>query len=278
MRMAWSFIWNWIKRHGSRGFPVAPENEKWYYTNRCKLREEVPMRKKKVTLGLMISLVIVMLCGCGEQLYELTEDETNSIAAYTAHVISKHNISQLKGVVTLTDSQSETQDESLEDASTETESTQEEAVSGGEDTPESPATPLVSLQEALTIDGVNVSFQSYEVQDHYMEGKYYAINAPTGSQLLILHFTLSNRGNTDVACDVLARSMSFQVTVNDTYQKKSDVTILLDDLSTYQGTIKAGTSQNAVLLFTMPSEELTSVEQLLLTVTEGDHTQTAQLK
>ncbi|MCI5620023.1 MAG: hypothetical protein MR355_00425 [Lachnospiraceae bacterium] len=236
------------------------------------------MRKKKMALGLVVSLVLVMLCGCGEQLYELTEDETNSIAAYTAHVISKHNTSQLKGVVTMTDSQPEPQDESLEDASTETEPAQEEVVSGGEDTPESQDTPLVSLQEALAIEGVNVSFQSYEVKDYYIEGKYYAINAPAGSKLLILHFALSNSGDTDVACDVLSRSISFQVTVNDTYQKKSDVTILLDDLSTYQGTIAAGTSQNAVLLFTMSTEELNSVEQLLLKVTEGERTQMAQLK
>lgn len=236
------------------------------------------MRKKKMALGLVISLVIVMLCGCGEKLYELTEDETNSIAAYSAHVIAKHNTVQTKGVVKLTDSESEPQDEALDVEATETESVQDETLVGGEDTQESPDTPLVSPQEALAIEGLNVSFQNYEVRDDYIEGNYYAIDAPSGSQILILHFNLTNTGDTDVACDVLSRSMQFQATVNDTFQKKSDVTILLNDLSTYQGTISAGASEEAVLLFTMPSEELVSVENLLLKVTEGDMTRTTELK
>ncbi|MGN0343059.1 MAG: hypothetical protein ACI4DO_09720 [Roseburia sp.] len=236
------------------------------------------MRNRKVVLGMLILLIAAMLCGCGEQLYELTEEETNSIAAYVAHVVSKHNTRQNQGIVSWEEPQEETENESVDQESTELDASQD----GNAGTEEIPADEqedtLVSLQEVLAVEGLDASFDRYEVREDYIEGDYYAIDAPAGSRLLVLYFSLTNSGETDVACDILSRSAKFQVTVNDTYQCTSDVTILLDDLSTYQGTVPAGTTQNTVLLFTMPSEELDAVDHLIFTVTENGSSRSTQLK
>lgn len=236
------------------------------------------MKNRKWMLTAMSVVTAFTLCACGEQMYELSEEEANTIADYAAHVISKHNTNQEKGVVKLADETETVQEETTETEPQETETEENTGEGGGENTSDSQEETMVSLQEAVNPQGLTITYKDYEVRDDYIEGDYYAIDAPEGSKILVLRFDLTNAGSEAVSCDMLARNMSFQIEVNGDTKKSSDVTILLDDLASYQGTIGAETTQSTVLLFTLPSEKLESVDRLILTVTEEGADSRVQLK
>ena len=66
------------------------------------------------------------------------------------------------------------------------------------------------------------------------------VEPDAGNKYLVLHFHLENAGTEAVACDMLSRKVSFRVTLNDSVEAVAQVTILLNDFGTYQGTIEAG--------------------------------------
>ena len=53
--------------------------------------------KKKISLPVMAVSAILLLGGCGTQMYDLSEDEENLVVQYSAHILAKYNIEQKDG-------------------------------------------------------------------------------------------------------------------------------------------------------------------------------------
>lgn len=66
----------------------------------------------------------------------------------------------------------------------------------------------------------------------------------------------------------LSRKVSFRVTLNDSVEAVAQVTILLNDFGTYQGTIEAGSGTDTVLLFEMPESTPEDLSKISLEVVE----------
>ena len=64
--------------------------------------------KKKISLPVMAVSAILLLGGCGTQMYDLSEDEENLVVQYSAHILAKYNIEQKDGMTAA--SSEETQD------------------------------------------------------------------------------------------------------------------------------------------------------------------------
>ena len=73
---------------------------------------------------------------------------------------------------------------------------------------------------------------------------------------------LSNQEKQDIHIDMLQTAPTFQVIVNETEKAMAQTTILSNDLSTFQGDIKAGETKETVLLFEIPKEiqEITGLQ------------------
>lgn len=227
---------------------------------------------KKGISVLLIAFLSLSLTGCSivPSLYSMTDEEEDQIVAYASKVVSKYNNLQGDGITRVysTDyEQEETESESVEDTEEtideETDSTSESSVT--EDKKE-----YVTMDVALAQPGISFSYQGINISSSYVEGDYLSLTPDKGYDYLIMQFQLTNTNAEDTMVDILSKHPSFTVTVDGATVAKNEQTILLMDLATFQSTIAAGSTHNAVLLFQVPSGSASAESQVELQVKVGD--------
>lgn len=219
-----------------------------------------------------VVFVSALLGGCGEAPYELTRSEQNIIIDYSAHVVAKHNTSQKNGLTSVDMDEITPEETETPSADSETEiadNTGGETSSAGTEKPEAETAVTATLNDIFGSDRLSVEYTGASIAENYMESTYYSIEAEAGRKLLIVGINLINTGTEDVEVDNLSLSPSFRITVNGDTSAAALATVLLDDFSTYQGTVAAGATQGTVLLFQVP-DTVTEVQNLELTVTMGE--------
>ena len=235
------------------------------------------MRDRKIKTTACVLLAALLLGGCGEQPIELTEQEEQTIVDYAAHVVSKYNIKQQDGIVRLSKSEETTETADTEE---QPDSTEQMPSEGGDatGTPENAASDnSVSLNDAVAIPGIDTQYTGAEFATVYQQNSSYMVEPDAGNKYLVLHFHLENAGTEAVACDMLSRKVSFRVTLNDSVEAVAQVTILLNDFGTYQGTIEAGSGTDTVLLFEVPESTPEDLSKISLEVVENTVHKTCNL-
>lgn len=228
---------------------------------------------KKVLVGLLSTL---LLTGCGEAPYELTESEEAIIVNYSAHVVSKFNTRQADGIkyVEIAEEPVEEPIEETEEIIEIAEETEEVVLEDGtivseDGIEEDEAVQTATWNELFGLDGVELSYAGYELKKDYIQDAAYAVNAGNGKIYLVLNIDITNNSEADVILDNLSKDISFKIScVTDAGEEKqvsSYTTILTNDFSTYEKTLAPEETDQAVLLFEI-SENVTSVEQMKLTV------------
>lgn len=230
---------------------------------------------KKYKRYLFIGIVAMMICltGCGNELYELTAEEEDLIIHSAAYFVAKHNIQQKDGVngVPLPEDFEE---------ETENSATGSEDSSGGDGSGEETDN---SSEKAATLaelighgDDLKVSYEGSYVDDSYMEGSAYVVDAEEGKVFYVMKFKLTNTTDADVKVDNATKSLSVKL-VSDAVTVRSEVTFLTSDFSTYQGTIKAGKSVETILLFAVSESVADQISSPILEITVGDETKNIKL-
>lgn len=244
-------------------------------------------RKKKSLLSVVLLTGALVLTGCGEEPYELQDNEREIIVNYAAHIVAKYNVKQPEGYryvyrspedeteeeqpqeTPLEGSQpEESQPEGSDDRETQADGqTQETASADGTDAPDEEETPPVTLSEALGLTNIQAVYTGAELTD-----RYDTIVPDSGKKLMILHVTLQNQGKKAKKCDILSLLPNFRAKVNGTQEVTSELTILPENLSTWEEKIPAGGSADTIILFQVKEDAVTAVEQLELEVTAGGKT------
>lgn len=247
---------------------------------------------KKVLVVCSMVILSLFAVGCDKTI-ELTEEENRLIAEYAAELLLKYDRNiDLKyydddePFVITTEATTEESDEEL--------STQTDGVASDSDvetmdgaSTEETAEDVVSskdfnMAEFVGIDGVTIKYAQYMILDSYpsydQEGVYMEIDAPEGYKLLILKFNIENVTNDKKHLDLYEMNLSYNIIVNDTRTAKQMLTILLDDLYTYQGDIEGNMLEETVLLFQVSDSVAESIEDLKLKITYGDNQQTISLQ
>lgn len=253
------------------------------------------MKKNRLAAGALALAVSITACGCGDQIYELTEEEEAVIVHYAAHAVSKFNKRQTEGIqnVAVLKMQMEQKEKEAkeqkerekrqEEQEKEQNKQPEDAQSSQEQTPDNPAAQpeetvdYVSLSQALKLGGVNAVYRKYEVTPSYQASASYMVRANSGNELLVLYVDLKNSGSKTAKCDILSKMPSFRLKVNGELSVSADTTILLNDLGTYQGNIKAGNKARTVLVFQMKKGMVKTVNSMDLEVTVGETSSLVQL-
>lgn len=231
------------------------------------------MGKSRMKAVAAICTATLLLGGCGEAPYELTQSEESLIVNYAAHVVAKFNVKQKDGITYVDPSklqpEEETETETVEDAPQEasTEETSDGTQNAGEDgqAQETAEQTGKTLQELFGTDGLSVSYTGYDVKTSYVEEDYYSLNAPAGSTYVILNVNVTNSTDQDITLDNLSKKPSFKANINGT-EVPAEMTILLTDFSTYQGTIAAGQSVNTVLIFKVSEDTGANITDINLEV------------
>ncbi len=234
------------------------------------------MKKKRLAAGALALTVSITACGCGERVYEMTKEEEAVIVNYAAHAVSKFNKKQSEGIEDVTvlkammeqeAKEKKRQEEKKEQEKAEADNKRKETPSKGGQTQTEPQKNYVSLSQALQLSKIKAVYRKYEIASAYQASESYLIRAGSGNDLLILYVNLRNDGNKAARCNILSKMPSFKLTINGELSVSADTTILLNDLGTYQGSIKAGDKEGTVLIFQVQKGEVKSADSMELEVT-----------
>lgn len=251
------------------------------------------MKKNRLAAGALALAVSITACGCGDQIYEMTDEEETAIVQYSAHVVSKFNRKQSEGIenVAVLKALMKIREEEAKKRRQQEEEKRQQEEEKPEQKPDASGsqqqgTPsagqqqkaYVSLTKALQLDGVSASYRKYELVSAYQASQSYMVRANSGNELLVLHVNLKNSGNKTAECDILSKMPSFRLTINGETSVSADTTILLNDLGTYQGKIRAGKTKKAVLIFQVKKGAVKSVDSMELEVTSGGTSALVQLE
>lgn len=240
------------------------------------------MGRKKGLVSILLCGVMLSTAGCGTKPYDLSSEEQEKVAAYAAHVVTRYNDRQDEGLIKIQqeDLSKEDTTESKEQQ-TDTKDKQETSADPAKNTTadaEKPKTEIVSLRQALKLeDGLDASFENYDVTDSYVESDYFAMNATAGKTFLAVHINLKATGG-DIECDMLKKNLKYRVVINGDKTVAAQTSILLNDLGTYQGTIAGGSTQECVLLFETEKQNVENITSLQLKVSDGSTSTVSELQ
>ena len=228
---------------------------------------------------LLTILSILSLTGCAD-FSDLTEEQSNLIAQYSAGVLLRYSDSyerrlitkeQLKkqGAEEVAPEQPETQTTPVASA-VPTDTTADAAAS------QKPAeTPGVTVNDFFQFDGVTVTYDSYRFASKYGSTQ---IRADEGETLLIVTFMLKNTTGKTKELNLMKRTdISYQADV-DGEQYQPGISMLenggLNQLST---TLKAGEKEKAVLIYRM-NQDKKGAASVVLTLSDKDRTAKVTLR
>jgi hypothetical protein len=159
------------------------------------------MKHRIVTCILVLS-VSLLFTGCGATMIDLTEEQENEIALYSAKVVSKFNINQDKGIVAIpqekeadtpadttsvvdkTDSEPKKDDSSAQtntpDRVNETDKKEQEIVSSK------------TLTEVMGIQNVSFLYRDAKVSSSYGSDDVYDLTPNKGNELLVVRIKAVN--------------------------------------------------------------------------------------
>lgn len=239
------------------------------------------MGRKKGLVSILLCGVMLSTAGCGTKPYDLSSEEQEKVAAYAAHVVTRYNDRQDEGLIRIR--QEDLSEDTADSKTTQTDTKDKQETSGDpakntKAETEKPKAETVSLRQALKLeDGLDASFENYDVTDSYVESDYFAMNATAGKTFLVVHVNLKATGG-DIECDMLKKNLKYRVVINGDKTVAAQTSILLNDLGTYQGTIAGGSAQECVLLFETEKQNVENITSLQLKVSDGSTSTVSELQ
>ena len=224
---------------------------------------------------LLIALLVFTLCGCGETLVELTDEEAESIVAYSAHVISKYNKRQPDGISRVfIPEEEETEEETEESAEQEPEEASEDLEKPEGDfyqNPEEPeeeqqTMPVVSLSDFVGRPDLSMQWTSTLVTQNYVSNDAMSVSSGAEEAYVVLKVEIANPGTEDAELNMLELSPDFKLWVNGDKRIPFSLTILPSDFPTYVGTIPAGETVETEIFFKRSLSEITDADLYALEV------------
>ncbi|MCR5467839.1 MAG: DUF4352 domain-containing protein [Lachnospiraceae bacterium] len=263
------------------------------------------MNLKKEIAVLLLLAVVVFGTGCGDAMYELTEEEQSAIVSYSAHAIAKFNTYQSDGIVYVnpaelieeTETESEIAEaiETEELTETDVESGDENGTESGDDLTEDASQgvegdsssdvfgtnqtyngegygSIENLSAALDLGQITAEYMGYEISHDYSEGGLISMTADSGREYFVINIRLNNNSSNAYSIDLLSNKPRFKLLVDGESAGSAITTLLMNDLVTYQGNLSTGESVDTVLLFSVPEGSYESFETLGLSVTMNGNT------
>ncbi len=254
------------------------------------------MKKRNYLIAALICSLSLSLAGCGSQELNLTESEQKLITEYAASILMQYNAGSNMRILTgrelelaeaeeqvRLEQEARRQQAALEyqNAGGEAGTTTTTTVGGAEGMVTSTAAgdnvaAISDLGNFFATEGLSagfsITYQNYEVTDSYSDPQegdlMMAMDATPGKKLLVVHFSVTNNNGEAALLDVLSLGGKFRLKI-DGETILSQYTLLLNDLSMYKGTIEAGATMDAVLVFEI-SEAQSAPGELELSVALGE--------
>lgn len=254
------------------------------------------MKMKKKTATALLAGMALAMAGCGNAIPDMTDDQLQEVGEYTAMLLLSHDVNYRSRLVDVETLVTEEAGPSKQETPQETSAPQETPVPenvGMDPTVDTPVVDLtggqgneeqsvVSLEEALGLSGqLALSYTGYEIADSYPQDassdEYFTVDAEAGNQLLVLHFTLQNRGEGTEMVDTRGQKLMVRVSVNG-ITSVSLTTLLENDLMLYREGLNPGETREVVLLAEFEAQSLRDVVSVEINVKNDDKNATIQLE
>lgn len=214
------------------------------------------MRKK---IALTISLLLLTLTGC--ESIDLTPQQEDLAAEYAANMILQHSYTYDKALI----SESSLGIVSETNGSDSSKTSKTNQVSSQEETP---------LNEAFGFESFSEIYKGYLVESSYpdagAEDTLFVMSATEGTKLLVLTFDITNGSGQAIALDIPSKNYTYSVRLNEKDIYNAKLTVLMNALNTYSGTVEAGQTKELVLVFQVDDDYTAGINTVDLTVTRGD--------
>lgn len=222
-------------------------------------------------------LAAALLSGCGDDMIDLTQEETELITEYTVGLLLKYDKyygSRLVDTTAYDDVAEEMPEEAAEeipDEEPESPVDDTEVIDVSQDV--EPLAPSSTIEEYYGIEGITFQYLGYDLMQSYPSNisdgdLFFAMDATEGSQLLVLRFLATNVSSTEHVLNMLEYGARFRVSVNGGAGQNVLTTMLLDDMQTYNDALPAGNSVELVSIVEVPLTD--SVETIDFILRGGD--------
>ncbi len=237
------------------------------------------MGKRKSILGVALAGVL-LLTGCGSTLPEMTAEQEDKIVEYAAGLIMRHTNDYESRLVDLSlYANPMEEDKDAEPEKEETGKMDEVADTEIVDVIEE---GTMTLEQVLLPEGMELTYVGCRVTDSYPDGAgsdpFFALDATEGKKLLVMQFVIKNNSGQEAEIDIFSQLPKSTLLINGTETVGILSTMLLDDLSTFIGSITDGGDVALVLIAETDCQTTEEVSTLKLTVKTkvGNATETLQ--
>lgn len=238
-------------------------------------------------------LAATMLTGCGGT--ELTDEQSALVAQYAAGLLLKYDKNYSDRL--LNDEEIAAAEEAEQLAaqkaaelekireemrnSANTESTKNtassESGSNGQDESQGTTEAKLSMNEILQVSGFDIQYQGYELLDTYPPAEesgeedniYFSLSAAPDRKLMTLRFRVTNTSDKAAKLSLVDKEILCKLVMPDGSKKNAMMTMLLNDLAFYDEELKAGESDEAVIIFEIKPD--TNLEKFDLSVVIGEN-------
>lgn len=229
--------------------------------------------EKKLFLPALLAVAAVTLSGCGMQLTRLSDDDQSRFISYCAQVVAKHNANNETGLISLPKKEETGKKDDTdpsEDKSDLSENTESQSSS---ETASSNEVKSASFTEAIGIGGMRFDYRDARVAGGYSQGDVYSLKADSGKELLFVRIKAVNTTKKSINIDMPSQNIIFTASYKD-QSVNSDMTLLMNDLTTFQGKFAAGKRRNMILLFQFPKGSIKDPKKVSFSVKKGNETVT----
>ena len=242
--------------------------------------------KKRVVCGVLMCAMALGMTACGNEIPDLTEDESQRVGEYAAVTLLKYDANNRSRLV----------DPAIVIAKLEKEAAKEARRQENAQTEEQPAGSTASEIEAPTAqedittsledffglaEGMTLTYRDYQIADSYPEDgstdDFFALDAAAGKKLLVLNFELTNGTEQEENIEFLSTASRYIITVNDSTRGNALTTMLPNDMSTYAETMAPGETQGLVLLLEVNEDVANAIQNISLRLKNASNEYTIQI-
>ena len=238
--------------------------------------------KRKILVVSIVYMLLTMV-GCVEAI-DLDEHQQDMFVGYVVNSVLEYDKNYMIG---LNDVEINVEEESTEDSSVETptkgDSENQTTDKPSTDKPvvENPSVVTTTMERALGLSGVSVTYTGVVVGDVYPEVQgepVFALKAFTGNKLVVLKFDVTNTTDSDISLDMAAKDLKIKGIFNKSIKTIAQVTLLPEALNTFKETIPAGKTVQTVLVFEMTETNANNLTSIVLEIKSSKGTNTVNIK
>lgn len=243
------------------------------------------MRKKY--LPVLLSIILATFTGCVEAI-ELDEQQEAKFVGYAVNAVLLHDNNYMIGLNEVelegdVDTPSEGQTEQLETSNPE-QKPDKPTSKPSDDKPSSgvgnAVVSTVSMEKALGIDGISMTFKDIIVCDSYPKDNgepAFVITALPDHKCVVIVFEWKNTTSSDIKLD-LKKKYTLKGVFNSSVKVSARETLLLNDINTFDGTIGAGKTNEMVIVYEMSAGNAANIKDAVIEVKTDNGTNTVRIK